>query len=230
MIIAIDGYSSTGKSSFAKKIAERLSYKYVDTGALYRAVTYFAYTNGFIDNSNTINKESLKSILPIIKIGFKQTGKNGDFETYLNNKNIDKQIRSMEVSNRVSYISTIGFVRDYVNDILHKTGKDKGVVMDGRDIGTIVFPNAELKIFMTASPEVRAQRRFQEIKEAGGKESLETVLKNIKERDFIDENRKIAPLKRAADAYILDNSNMSIPEQFLWLNDILINKYNISLK
>lgn len=229
IIIAIDGHSSTGKSSFAKIIAQRLGYIYVDTGALYRAVTYFAYYNGFIDSKCKIDKENLKKTLNCNLITFRP-GKDGKSETYLNGANIEKQIRTLEISNKVSHISALPFVRNFVDCLLHKFGQEKGVVMDGRDIGTAVFPNAELKLFMTASPEIRAQRRFKEIQEAGGKESLDEVLKNLKERDHIDETRTVAPLVKASDAILLDNSNMTIPEQFVWLDKILLDKFNLHLQ
>lgn len=229
IIIAVDGHSSTGKSSFAKVIASRLGYIYVDTGALYRAVTYFAYNNGFIDNKCKIDKDGLKKTLIKNNITFKP-GQNGKSETYLNDANIEKQIRTLEISNKVSHISALPFVRSFVDKLLHEFGKEKGVVMDGRDIGTAVFPKAELKIFMTASPEIRAQRRFKEIQEAGGKENYEQVLKNLKERDYIDEHRSAAPLVKANDAILLDNSNMTIPEQFVWLDKILLDKFNLQMK
>ncbi len=229
IIIAIDGHSSTGKSSFAKVIAAKLGYIYVDTGALYRAVTYFAYTNGFIDNKCKIYKEGLKLTLPKNNITFKP-GKDGKSETYLNNANIEKQIRTIEISNKVSHISAVPFVRDFIDNLLHKFGREKGVVMDGRDIGSAVFPDAELKIFMTASPEIRAQRRFDEIREAGGKDSYEEVLKNLKDRDYLDEHRTVAPLIKAKDAILLDNSNMTIPEQFVWLDKILSERFNLQMK
>ena len=230
IIIAIDGYSSTGKSSFAKVIAQRLGYIYVDTGALYRAVTYFAYTNGFIDKRNKIDTANLRKLLPKISLDFIQKGKEGKSETYLNGYCIEQQIRTLEVSNKVSYVSRTAFVREYVDSILHTLGKKKGVVMDGRDIGTAVFPNAELKIFMTASPEIRAQRRFTELKEQGKRDKYDDILKNLRERDYIDEHRDIAPLSKAADAIVLDNSTMSIPDQFVWLNKILLDKFNIEMK
>ncbi|MEF9986119.1 MAG: (d)CMP kinase [Bacteroidales bacterium] len=228
IIIAVDGHSSTGKSSFAKIIASKLGYIYVDTGALYRAATYFAYNNGFIDNRCRIDKDGLKKTLCKNSITFKP-GKDGKSETYLNDVNIEKYIRTIEISNKVSHISTLPFVRNFVDNLLHKFGEEKGVVMDGRDIGTAVFPNAELKIFMTASPEIRAQRRFKEIQEAGGKETYNEVLKNLKERDYIDEHRSTAPLVKANDAILLDNSTMTIPEQFIWLNKILLDKFELQI-
>ena len=229
IIIAIDGHSSTGKSSFAKLIASKLGYIYVDTGAMYRAVTYFAYSCGFIDNKCKIKEEWLKKAIGGIRITFRQTGPNGKSETYLNDVNVEKQIRTMEISNKVSYISVLPFVRDYIDNILVEFGKSKGVVMDGRDIGTAVFPNAELKLFMTASAQVRAERRYKELQEKGGKESFEEVLKNIEERDYIDANRETAPLTRAADAILLDNSNMSLDEELVWLDGILKERFSFGL-
>lgn len=229
IIIAIDGHSSTGKSSFAKVIAARLGYIYVDTGALYRAVTYFAYTNGFIDEKCNIDLDGLKLTLTKNKITFRP-GKEGKSETYLNGGNVEKQIRTLEISNKVSQISALPFVRDFIDTLLHRFGEKKGVVMDGRDIGTAVFPNAELKVFMTASAEIRAQRRFKEIQDAGGKESFEEVLKNLQERDYLDEHRNVAPLAQAEDAILLDNSHMTIPEQFIWLDKILLEKFNLQMQ
>ncbi len=229
IIIAIDGYSSTGKSSFAKLVASKLGYIYVDTGAMYRAVTYFAYSCGFIDNKCKIKEEWLKKAMEGIRITFKQTGPEGESETYLNDVNVEKQIRSMEISNKVSYISVLPFVRDYIDGILVGFGKSKGVVMDGRDIGTTVFPDAELKLFMTASAQVRAERRYKEMQEKGGKESFEEVLKNIEERDYIDANRDASPLARAADAILLDNSNMTLDEELVWLDGILKERFSFGL-
>lgn len=229
IIIAIDGYSSTGKSSFAKGIAAKLGYLYVDTGALYRAITYYAYTNGFIDNKNKVKSTWLSTTLPAMDISF-AIGDDGKSYTQLNGINIEKQIRSMEVSSKVSHISKHPFVRAYVNKILHKLGADKGVVMDGRDIGTMVFPNAELKLFMTADIEIRAARRYEELKAKGSKESMGSILENLIERDNIDQNRKFAPLAKASDAIVLDNSHMSIPEQYIWLGKILKEKFDISFK
>lgn len=229
IIIAIDGHSSTGKSSFAKQVAARLGYLYVDTGAMYRAVTYYAYTNGFIDNKGKIDEEGLRMTLGANRISFK-LGPDGKSQTWLNNACVEKQIRTLTISNKVSKISALPFVREHVDKILRKMGQDKGVVMDGRDIGTSVFPDAELKIFMTASVEVRAQRRFKEIQEAGGKESFDDVLKNLKERDHLDQTRAVSPLRKADDAILLDNSNMSIPEQFLWLHRILLERFGLQMK
>ncbi len=227
IIIAVDGHSSTGKSTFAKLIAARLGYIYVDTGALYRAVTYFAYNCGFIDNKCKIKEDWLKKGLKCINITFKPTGENGCSETYLNGANVEKQIRSMAISNKVSHISTLPFVRVFVDQMLRKIGENKGVVMDGRDIGTAVFPEAELKLFMTASVQVRAERRFREMQERGGKETLEEVVKNLQERDYIDANRQTNPLAKAEDAILLDNSYMTIDEQCAWIAGILKEKFDI---
>lgn len=229
IIIAIDGYSSTGKSSFAKQIAARLGYVYVDTGALYRAVTYYAFTNGFIDRYGKVNKTGLRATLKANKITFRSSS-DGKSQTYLNDANVERQIRTLEISNKVSIIAAIPFVREYVDSILHKFGQDKGVVMDGRDIGTAVFPNAELKIFMTASVEVRAQRRFDEIKQSGGNDTYDSILKNLKERDYLDTHRETHPLTQAEDAILLDNSNMTIAEQFVWLDRILLEKFGLQMK
>lgn len=229
IIIAIDGHSSTGKSSFAKQVAARLGYLYVDTGALYRAVTYFAYTNGFIDKKNRIDEKYLAQLLPANRISFK-LGPDGKSETWLNNACVEAKIRTLEISNKVSKIAALPFVREYVDKILRKMGEEKGVVMDGRDIGTAVFPDAELKIFMTAAVEIRAQRRFREIQEAGGKESFDDVLRNLRERDHIDQTREVSPLRKADDAILLDNSNMTIPQQFVWLNTILLERFGLQMK
>ncbi len=229
IIIAIDGYSSTGKSSFAKQIAARLGYVYVDTGALYRAVTYFAFTNGFIDRDGKVNKTGLRTTLKANRITFR-TSSEGKSQTYLNDANVEKQIRTLEISNKVSIIAAIPFVRDYVDGILRQFGENKGVVMDGRDIGTAVFPNAELKLFMTASVEVRAQRRYDEIKNSGGNDTYDNVLKNLKERDYMDTHRETHPLVQAEDAILLDNSNMTIPEQFVWLDKILLERFGLQMK
>lgn len=227
IIIAIDGYSSTGKSSFAKLIAKRLGYIYIDTGALYRAITYFAWNCGFIDNKCKIDEAGLGKVLKGITITFRYTVESGKSQTYLNNANIEKQIRSMEISNKVSHISALPFVRAYVDDILHRLGESKGVVMDGRDIGTAVFPNAEVKLFMTASVQVRAERRYKELQQKGGRESVEEVMKNLEERDRIDQTRKTAPLVKAEDAILLDNSYMTMDEQCAWLGNILKEKFDI---
>lgn len=226
IIIAIDGYSSTGKSSFAKGLAAKLGYIYVDTGAMYRAITYFAYTNGFIDDSNKIRMNWLATILPQIDISFRMNS-SGKSETYLNGANIESKIRTMQVSDKVSYISALAFVRVYVDRILRGMAADKGIIMDGRDIGTAVFPDAEFKIFMTASEEVRAHRRLAEIKAKGGSETFDEVLDNLRKRDRIDSTRKVNPLSKAHDAFLLDNSNMTMDQEYDWAREILRSKFNI---
>ncbi len=224
IIIAIDGYSSTGKSTFAKLIASKLGYIHIDTGAIYRAVTLLSIQNHIISKNNIVDKDSLLKLLSgsdKSQVSFKATGKNGESQTYLNGINVEKDIRSLDVSNKVSHIATIPFVREYVDNILKEIGKNKGVVMDGRDIGTAVFPEAELKLFMTADPNIRAERRLKEMNEKGINADFNDVLKNILERDYIDEHRAIAPLTRAKDSIILDNSHLTIEEQLNWVFKIL---------
>ena len=213
IIIAIDGFSSTGKSTVAKQIAKHLGYIYIDSGAMYRAVTFFAMTQGFIDNEK-FNIEGLISKLKSIDIGFKFNEDLGFAEVYLNGENIEKQIRTLEVSNFVSIVSAIPEVRQQLVLQQQKMGIKKGVVMDGRDIGTVVFPDAELKLFMTASADTRALRRFQELKWKGENVLYEDVLKNVQERDYLDSTREDSPLFKADDAIEIDNSNMSMEEQF----------------
>lgn len=229
IIIAIDGYSSTGKSTFAKLVAKGLGYIYADSGALYRAVTYFAYTNGFIDDRGNIDKENLQRVLPKVEITFR-TNKKGDSQTFLNGANIEKYIRQSTVSSHVSPIAEIPFVRDFVNVMLRRMGQDKGLVMDGRDIGTAVFPNAEIKIFMTASEQVRAMRRFKELQAKGEKDTFESVLENLKKRDYIDSHREKDPLTKAKDAIELDNSSMSLEDEIEWLNTILLPNFNLKVE
>ncbi|MFD1613595.1 (d)CMP kinase [Gelatiniphilus marinus] len=211
--IAIDGFSSTGKSTVAKQIAKYLGYVYVDSGAMYRAVTFFAMQKGLIDN-NHFNVEALISRLNEVEISFKFNEALGFAEVYLNGENIEKQIRTLEVSSFVSQVATVSEVRKQLVRQQQKMGQDKGVVMDGRDIGTVVFPDAELKIFMTASAERRAKRRFNELLERGDAVIYDDVLKNVQERDHIDSNRKDSPLLKAEDAIEIDNSNLSLQEQF----------------
>lgn len=214
--IAIDGHSSCGKSTMAKDLAREVGYVYVDTGAMYRSVTLFALRNGLF-TADGINEEELRKRMPEIHIAFKFNAEAGRPDTYLNGELVEKEIRSMEVSNHVSPIATLGFVREAMVAQQQQMGKDKGVVMDGRDIGTTVFPNAELKVFVTASAEVRAQRRYDELKAKGMEADYEEILKNVQERDYIDSHREVSPLKQADDALLLDNSNMTISEQKEWL-------------
>jgi cytidylate kinase len=211
--IAIDGYSSTGKSTLAKQLAKHLGYVYVDTGAMYRAITYFAMQNGYI-NLESFDKESLINSLPFIQLEFHFNADLGFAEMYLNGTNIETEIRTIEVSNFVSKIAEISQVRSKLVEQQQAMGKGKGIVMDGRDIGTVVFPNAELKIFMTASPETRAQRRFDELQSKGQNVPFEAVLKNVQERDYIDTHREDSPLRKAEDAIEIDNSHLTREEQF----------------
>lgn len=227
IIIAIDGYSSTGKSTFAKLLAAKLAYIYVDTGALYRAITYFAFTNGFIDNKNKIDKVGLKSNLSNINLEFKVTELGSS--VYLNSYDLGDSIRSLEISQKVSHIAELPFVRNYVDNMLKEYGDTKGVVMDGRDIGTAVFPNAELKIFMTASDYVRAKRRYDEMQGKGLNEPFDRVLLNLKERDLIDQTRKKNPLTKAPDAFVLDNTELTVEQEFKWVGEILFEKFKIKL-
>lgn len=226
IIIAIDGHSSTGKSSFAKIIAGRFGLIYVDTGALYRGVTLFAIRNFFIDKNNKIDRISLEKALSKLDLQFRPTGQERASQLYMNDELVENEIRSLEVSEKVSFIASLPIVRDYVDTILAKLGEKRGVVMDGRDIGTVVFPDAELKIFMTADAGVRATRRYNEMKAKGENPQYEDVLRNVKERDFLDENRDTAPLKRAPDAILLDNSKMTIEDQIVWFDNIISKRWN----
>lgn len=211
--IAIDGFSSTGKSTLAKQLAKHLGYVYVDTGAMYRAVTFFAMQNGYITN-DFFDKETLINSLPYIKLHFEFNADLGFAEMFLNDNNVEKQIRTLEVSNFVSLVAEVSEVRSKLVEQQQQMGKEKGIVMDGRDIGTVVFPDAELKIFMTASAETRAQRRFDELNEKGQEVSYEQVLKNVVDRDYIDTHREDSPLRMADDAIEIDNSYLTREEQF----------------
>ena len=214
IIIAMDGHSSCGKSTMAKTLAKAIGYTYIDTGAMYRAVTLYAMRRGFI-GPNGIDEESLRREMPLIKISFGH--ENGQQYTILNGENVERQIRGMEVSGNVSPISAIGFVREAMVKLQREMGKQGAVIMDGRDIGTTVFPNAQLKIFVTASDEIRAQRRFDELTVKGENPVYEEVLKNVRERDYIDSHRAVSPLRKADDAIVLDNSHMTFEEQDKWL-------------
>lgn len=213
IIIAIDGFSSTGKSTVAKQLANELKYVYIDTGAMYRAVALFALQKGFIKN-NKLDRERLIKHLGQISLRFRFNAQLGFAEMYLNDVNVERKIRGMEVSQHVSYVAEIPEVRKMLVSQQQTLGKDKGVVMDGRDIGTVVFPEAELKIFMNASAETRALRRFKELKEKGESVKFEEVLRNVQERDEIDTNRKDSPLVKAEDAIEINNSDLSRKEQF----------------
>ena len=216
--IAIDGHSSCGKSTMAKDLAREVGYVYVDTGAMYRSVTLFALRNGLF-TADGINEEELRPRMPEIHISFKFNAETGRPDTYLNGELVEQDIRTMEISNHVSPIAALGFVREAMVAQQQQMGKDKGVVMDGRDIGTTVFPDAELKIYVTASAEVRAQRRYDELKAKGMEADYDEILKNVQERDYIDSHREVSPLRKADDAIELDNSHMTIAEQKQWLLD-----------
>ena len=217
IIIAIDGFSSCGKSTMAKDLAHELGYIYVDTGSMYRCVALYALQHKLFLKDGEINIPELETAMPNINISFKLNKETGHPDTYLNNENVENKIRTMEVSSHVSSIAAIPFVREALVAQQQKMGKDKGIVMDGRDIGTVVFPNAELKIFVTASPEVRAQRRYDELMEKGMEADYNEILENVKRRDYIDSHRDVSPLRKADDAIELDNSNISIEEQKQWL-------------
>ncbi|MDR0754466.1 MAG: (d)CMP kinase [Prevotellaceae bacterium] len=219
IIIAIDGYSSTGKSSFARKIAQKSSYIYVDTGAMYRAVTLYCIENNLVNDCG-LNVDKIIENLKKINIEFIFNSTCEKSETFLNGKNVENKIRNVEVSNYVSAISAIPEVRAQMVALQQAMGKNKGIVMDGRDIGTVVFPDAEIKIFMTAKPEIRAIRRYTELLQNGENVTLQEIEKNIRERDYIDTHRETSPLKKADDAIILDNSNISIDEQMQWFDKI----------
>ena len=215
--IAIDGFSSCGKSTMAKDLARELGYIYVDTGAMYRCVTLYALRHGLFRADGTINLPQLEAEIPNINISFKLNKETGRPDTYLNNENVESEIRTMEVSSHVSPIAAVPFVRAALVAQQQKMGEDKAIVMDGRDVGTVVFPNAELKIFVTASAEVRAQRRYDELKAKGMEADFEEILENVKQRDYIDSHREVSPMRKADDAIELDNSHISIAEQKQWL-------------
>lgn len=216
IIIAIDGYSSCGKSTFAKALAARLGYIFIDTGAMYRAVTLYAMREGIADRP-----QAVVDALPKIEIAFRFNPESGRSEVYLNGENVEREIRRIDVSNRVSTISSIPEVRAKLVALQQAMGEARGVVMDGRDIGTVVFPNAELKIFMTADPRVRAERRYKELLAKGEEVSLADIEKNVRERDRQDETRAVSPLRRAEDAVVLDNSHMTVEEQMEWVDGLL---------
>ena len=213
--IAIDGHSSCGKSTMAKALARRVGYVYVDTGAMYRSVTLYALRHQLFNADGSIKTQELEAAMPDITIEQKLV--DGKTTTFLNGENVEREIRTLAVSNHVSPIATLGFVRTALVAQQQRMGENGGIVMDGRDIGTVVFPNAELKIFVTASAEVRAQRRYDELQQKGMPADYEDILKNVQERDYIDSHREVSPLRQADDALLLDNSAMTIPEQDEWL-------------
>ena len=215
--IAIDGFSSCGKSTMAKDLAKEIGYIYVDTGAMYRSVTLYALRHNLFNADGTIREEELKEQMKDINISFQLNKTTGRPDTYLNGENVENDIRTMEVSSHVSPIATLAFVREALVVQQQRMGAEKGIVMDGRDIGTVVFPKAELKIFVTASAEVRAQRRYDELKAKGMDADYADILKNVEERDYIDSHRATSPLRKADDAIELDNSNLTIAEQKKWL-------------
>lgn len=217
IVIAIDGYSSCGKSTMAKNLAGQLGYVYVDTGAMYRAVTLYALHHQLFKADGEVDAASLQRDMPDIRISFRFNAQTGKPDTYLNDELVEQEIRTMQVSERVSMIAALPFVRTALVAQQQRMGVDKGIVMDGRDIGTVVFPHAELKIFVTASAEVRAQRRYDELQQKGMPARYEDILKNVQERDYIDSHREVSPLRKADDAIELDNSNLTIDEQQQWL-------------
>lgn len=220
IIIAVDGCSSTGKSTFAKMLASELGFTYLDSGALYRGVTLFAMENSLISSSNEVSP-GLRDALKGVTLRF------GPMGLCLGERLIEKTIRTMEVSSRVSPVSAVPFVREFVDGVLHALAADGRVVMDGRDIGTTVFPNAEVKIFMTASEEVRARRRYDEMVGKGEHPLLEDVLKNLRERDYIDSHREVSPLKQSPEAFVLDNSAMTIGEEIAWAKGVIQGRFGI---
>ena len=219
IIIAIDGYSSCGKSTIAKALAKRLGYSYMDTGAMYRAVTLFAIQHHI--NAHELTEWEVDRMIDQIEISFSYNRDKEISETYLNGVNVEVLIRGKEVSEKVSFVSQIPAIRKRMVDLQQKAGKEKALVIDGRDIGTVVFPNAELKLFMTADAQIRAERRFQELKSKGVEVELEEILNNLEERDYNDTHRKENPLRQAEDAIVLDNSNMNQEEQLDWVMDLL---------
>lgn len=217
IIVAIDGHSSCGKSTMAKDLAREVGYIYVDTGAMYRAVTLFAMRNNLFDAEGNINTERLEQLLHEVRISFKLDPETSRPMACLNGEVVEQEIRSLEVSQHVSPIAALPFVRAKLVEQQQAMGKEKGIVMDGRDIGTVVFPEAELKIFVTASAEIRAQRRYKELQAKGMPADFDDILKNVEERDYIDSHRATSPLRQADDALVLDNSHLTIEEQKKWL-------------
>lgn len=217
IIIAIDGYSSCGKSTMAKQLAKQIGYIYVDTGAMYRAVTLWAMRHNLFAADGSIDGKTLENNMDHIKVSFKLNTESGSPDTYLNGECVEKEIRTLEVSQHVSTVAALPFVRAAMTRSQQIMGRDKGIVMDGRDIGTTVFPNAELKIFVTASADVRARRRYDELKAKGMEADLDEIRSNVEQRDYIDSHREVSPLRKADDAIVLDNSNMTREEQSAWL-------------
>lgn len=223
IIIAIDGYSSTGKSSFAKLIAKEFSFLYLDSGALYRAITLYAMEHDMVLADGSIDTRSLVAALPDIDIHFEYAPEGS--RTFIGDRCVEKEIRTIEVSSHVSPVAVIPAVRDFVDDILVGYGKNKRIVMDGRDIGTAVFPHADLKIFMTANDNVRAERRLKEMRASGQNPDFDEVLENLKSRDYIDSHREKSPLRQAEDAVVLDNSDMTLEDQMVWVKNLVKEKF-----
>lgn len=223
IIIAIDGYSSTGKSSFAKLIAKEFSFLYLDSGALYRAITLYAMEHDMVLADGSIDSRSLVAALPDIDIHFEYAPEGS--RTFIGDRCVEKEIRTIEVSSHVSPVAVIPEVRDFVDDILVGYGKNKRIVMDGRDIGTAVFPHADLKIFMTANDNVRAERRLKEMRASGQNPDFNEVLENLKSRDYIDSHREKSPLRQAEDAVVLDNSDMTLEDQMVWVKNLVKEKF-----
>lgn len=225
--IAIDGFSSCGKSTMAKDLAKEIGYIYIDSGAMYRAVTLYCLRNNLFNDDGGIDAVALEKHIGDIKISFRLNDITSRPETLLNGENVETEIRTMEVSSKVSIVAALGFVRESLVKLQQEMGKNKGIVMDGRDIGTVVFPDAELKIFVIASAEIRAKRRYDELTAKGQTVSYEEILANVVERDRIDQTREISPLRKADDAIVLDNSDMSIPEQKIWLKNVFDKVTNV---
>ncbi len=223
IVIAVDGFSSCGKSSFAKLIAKRLGYLYIDSGAMYRAVTLGFIQNGLIENG-VVKKDGLLENIKRMDVGFSLNLTTKKYETTLNEIVVEEEIRSIGVANLVSVVAAIPEVRERMVELQRKLGVYKGIVMDGRDIGTVVFPNAELKIFMTADPKIRAERRLKELLEKGQKVSFDEILANIEARDHLDQTRDVSPLRKADDAIILDNSHMTLDEQMVWVEKLIVER------
>lgn len=221
VVIAIDGYSSCGKSTFAKAIAKKLGYAYIDSGAMYRATTLYGLQNGAFDAEGTLNSTKLIQALPQITITFKFNNEKSRNETYLNGTCVEDEIRTIAIADKVSRVAEIAEVREQMVLLQQQMGQEKGIVMDGRDIGTVVFPDAEFKIFMTADPAIRAQRRYDELKAKGETVDIKEVEENIRKRDYIDENREVSPLRKADDSLVLDNSHITVEQQMEWVEEHL---------
>ena len=217
IVIAIDGHSSCGKSTMAKALARKIGYVYVDTGAMYRAVTLYALRHGMIDAEGRVDEQTLEASMDQVKVSFTFNAETRTPETCLNGENVEHDIRGMEVSAHVSAIAALPFVRRVMEAQQKAMGRDKGIVMDGRDVGTVLFPDAELKIFVTATAEVRARRRYNELKAKGMDADYDEILKNVQQRDYIDSHREVSPLRKADDALELDNSNITLQQQDEWL-------------